>query len=76
MSNFIKVVRNYEKVCKLGRDIIAHKDFVRKVKPDKLEQEWAIQEARIQEFVKATNDANEEWKKNPCSVNEFWTGWS
>jgi len=76
MSNFIKIVRNYEHICRLGKEIINHKDFVRRVSPSKLDKEWRKQENRIQEFVKLTNEANEEWKNNPYSVNEYWTGWS
>ena len=76
MSNFIKIVRNYEQICRLGKEIINHKDFVRHVSPSKLDKEWRKQENRIQEFVKLTNEANEEWKNNPYSVNEYWTGWS
>ena len=76
MSNFIKIVRNYEHICRLGKEIINHKDFVRRVSPSKLDKEWRKQEDRIQEFVKLTNEANEEWKNNPYSVNEYWTGLS
>ena len=28
MSNFVKIVRNYEHICKIGKEIINHKDFV------------------------------------------------
>jgi hypothetical protein len=76
MSNFIKIVKNYEKICRLGHQIINHKDLVRRVCPSKLDEEFIKQEKRIQEFVDATNKANEEWKKNPHSVNTYWTGLS
>ena len=76
MSNFIKVVRNYENICRLGHKIINHKDLVRSVAPDKLDEEFRKQEQRIQDFVKATDKAHEEWKKNPYSVNPYWTGLS
>lgn len=33
------------------------------------------QDDRIQKFVKLTNQANAQWKKNSDSVNEFWTGY-
>tara|TARA_B100001142_G_scaffold163280_1_gene163325 strand:- start:939 stop:1169 length:231 start_codon:yes stop_codon:yes gene_type:complete len=76
MSNFIKIVRNYENIYKLGHKIINHKDLVKKVAPNKLDEEFRKQENRIQEFVKLTEKANEEWEKNPHSVNTYWTGLS
>lgn len=76
MSNFIKIVRNYENITKIGRQIINHKDFIRHAPPAKLDMEFQKQEERIQEFVKITDKAHEEWKKNPYAVNEYWTGLS
>ena len=76
MSNFIKIIRNYENICRLGHKIINHKDLVRRAAPDKLDEEFKKQEDRIQEFVKLTEKAHEEWKKNPYSVNPYWTGLS
>tara|TARA_Y100000817_G_C16389054_1_gene338141 strand:- start:251 stop:433 length:183 start_codon:yes stop_codon:yes gene_type:complete len=60
----------------VGKQIINHKDLVRRAAPSKLDEEFRKQEERIQEFVEITNKAHEEWKKNPHSVNEFWTGLS
>ena len=48
MSRFISIVKNYEKVCRIGQDIINHKDLVRKAKPDKLSEEFRKQEERIE----------------------------
>lgn len=76
MSNFIRIVRNYENICKIGREIINHKDLVRRAPPSKLDEEFRKQEERIEEFVKITSEAHEEWKNNPYSVNEYWTGLS
>jgi len=76
MSNFVKIVRNYEQICRVGKEIINHKDLVRKAAPAQLSEEFRKQEDRIQEFVEITNKAHEEWKKNPYSINEYWTGWS
>ena len=39
-SNFAKIVKNYEMVYRLGKEIINHKDFVRRVPPAKLEEEF------------------------------------
>ena len=76
MSNFIKIIKNYESICRLGHQIINHKDLVRRACPSKLDEEFRKQEDRIQEFVDATNKATKEWKKDPHSINEFWTGLS
>ena len=76
MSNFIKIVRNYENIYRLGHKIINHKDLVRRAAPDTLEEEFRKQEERIQEFIKLTEKANTEWEKNPYSVNPYWTGLS
>ena len=76
MSNFIKIIRNYENICRLGHKIINHKDLVRRAAPEKLDEEFRKQEERIQKFVKLTNKAPKEWKKNPHSVNPYWTGLS
>lgn len=76
MSNFIKIVRNYEHVCRLGHKIINHKDFVRHAHPSVLDKEFKKQEERIQEFIKATEKANKEWEKHPCTINTYWTGLS
>ena len=46
MSNFIKIVRNYENICRLGHKIINHKDLVRRAAPDTLEEEFRKQEER------------------------------
>jgi len=76
MSNFIKIVGKYEHICRLGREIINHKDFIRHSQGIEIYKEWDKQEERIQEFVKATNHAHEEWKNNPLSINPYWTGHS
>ena len=52
MSNFVKIVRNYENICRVGKQIIDHKDLVRRAAPSKLDQEFRKQEERIQEFCK------------------------
>ena len=41
MSNFIKIVRNYENICRLGHQIINHKDFIRRATPEKVNEELA-----------------------------------
>ena len=51
-------------------------DLVRKVAPAKLDEEFRKQEERIQEFVKITDKAYEDWEQNPYTINEYWTGLS
>ena len=50
MSNFIKIVKNYEIIYRLGHQIINHKDLVRRACPTKLDEEFRKQEERIQEL--------------------------
>lgn len=76
MSNFIRIVRNYENICRIGREIINHKDFVRRAAPDKLDEEFRKQEERIEEFMRVTDEAHKELKKSPYAVNPYWTGLS
>ena len=40
MSSFIRIVRNYENICRLGHNIINHKDLVRRCPPEKLAEEF------------------------------------
>jgi hypothetical protein len=76
MSSFIKIVRNYEQICRLGNKIINHKDLVRRAAPEKLNEEFEKQEQRIQDFIDATKKADEEWEKSPYSIHTYWTGLS
>ena len=75
MSNFIKIVRHYEKVYHLGKQIIDHKTMIKKCVPQKLDEEFLKQEERIQNFCKITKQAETAWKRNPSSINKYWTGW-
>ena len=53
---FPNEIKNYETVTRLGREIIAHKDLVRRSAPEHLTQEFQKQELRIQSLVsKITN---------------------
>ena len=46
MSNFIKIVKNYECICRLGHQIINHKDLVRRACPSKLDEEFRKQKEK------------------------------
>ena len=77
MNAFTKIIKNYETVTRLGREIITHKDVVRNLAlPHHLDQEFRKQDERIQKFCDATKKADKEWKKNPYSINSYWTGLS
>ncbi len=76
MSKFIRIVKNYEKICRIGNQIISHKDFVRRAPPEKLNEEFRKQEKRIEDFIEVTNKADKEWKKHHNSINSYWTGLS
>jgi len=76
MSNFIKILKNYENICILGRKIVDHKDLVRRACPTKLDEEFKKQEMRIQEFSDLVKKAEIEWENHPCSINTYWTGLS
>ena len=76
MSNFIKIVRNYELVCRLGHKIINHKDFIRHAHPSVLDKEFKKQEERIEKFIKITEKADSQWNKHQHTINTYWTGLS
>ncbi len=73
---FLRIVRNYENICKLGHEIMKHKQHVRTVPREKLGEEFLKQEKRIDEFMKATESAHKEWNKSQNTVNPYWTGLS
>tara|TARA_B100000963_G_scaffold187974_1_gene163593 strand:- start:843 stop:1073 length:231 start_codon:yes stop_codon:yes gene_type:complete len=76
MSSFIRIVRNYENICRLGHNIINHKDLVRRCPPEKLADEFRKQEERIDEFYREAEEAHQNWIKNKTTINEYWTGLS
>ena len=74
MSSFKHVVKNYENLAKLGRQIIQHKKDVKNIKSDNLEKAFFIKEQKIQQFFDDATDTHQYWIKNSNSINEFWTG--
>ena len=73
--SFTRIVKNYGYIHKLGKQIIEHKDSIKKVPPAKIDIEFLKQEDRIQKFVTELNKANKEWKSNETSINTYWTGY-
>ena len=58
MVRFIKILKNYENICKLGRDIIKHKEIIPKTYIEKRNQEILLKE-----FSDAIKKANKEWER-------------
>ena len=76
MSSFKHVVKNYENLAKLGRQIIQHKTDIKNIKPDNLEKAFLTQEFKIQQFFDDATHTHHYWIKNSNSIDEFWTGHS
>jgi hypothetical protein len=74
--SFLTVVKNYEKLSRLGREIINHKEIVIALPVDRIPDEHRRQEERIEMFDKEAIKANRYWKENKITINEFWTGLS
>ena len=73
MRSFMKIVRNYEHICRLGHEIINHKDLVRRSVPDKLSDQIRKQDKRIKDFSDAVKKAEDEWRENLYVVNPYWS---
>ena len=69
MASFIKIVKNYETICRLGHKIINHKDLVRRCPPEKLSEEFKKQEERIDEFYKEADKAHQNEPRKQVSSN-------
>ena len=76
MSRFIQIVKNYEKVGRMGSKIIHHKQFIKSIPASNLGEEYVKQETLIEDFFDAAEKADKELKKDKNSINEFWTGLS
>ena len=58
MVRFIRILKNYENICKLGREIIKHKEIIPKSDIEKRNQEILLKE-----FSDAIKKANKEWER-------------
>lgn len=58
MVRFIKILKKYENICKLGREIIKHKEIIPKTNVEKRNQEILLKE-----FSDAIKKANKEWER-------------
>lgn len=75
-SSFITVVKRYENLARIGREIVNHKDQIKYVEPALLDLEFAKQEQRIQDFHTEAKRTNKVWNKSKNTIFEFWTGLS
>ena len=76
IMSFVRIVKNYEKVYKLGRSIIKHKETINFIAPEKRDEEFMKQEKRIDEFFESIKKADKDWKLNSRSIDSYWTGLS
>ena len=67
MASFIRIVKNYENICRLGQNIIKHKDLVRRCPPEKLSDEFRKQGKHFARAKFATLQEN--------MAGEPWIGW-
>jgi len=73
--SFVRIVNNYGRLHKLGKQIINHKKNVNHVPKHKLERAFEKQEEKIREFEKLIKNSHNEWKKKQASINKYWTGY-
>lgn len=76
MSSFKHIIKNYENLAKLGKEIIQHKKNIKSIPPEKLQNAFLSQEMKIQQFFDDAEQCHIDWKKNCNNINEFWTGHS
>ena len=74
MSSFKHIVKNYENLAKLGRQIIQHKKDIKSVPSRLSHNSFLSQEIRIQQFFDDAEQCHIDWKKNSHTIDEFWTG--
>ena len=73
-KSFVQIVRNYENVLRIGKEIIKHKEVVSSIPKSRLDDEFRKQEGLIDSFFYETTLAHREWEKNKKSINKYWTG--
>jgi hypothetical protein len=74
MSSFKHIIKNYENLAKLGKEIIQHKKNIKSIPPDKLQNAFLSQEIKIQQFFDNAELCHIDWKKKSHTIDEFWTG--
>ena len=73
LNRFIQIVKNYEKISRIGNKIIHHGQFIKSSPSDKVKEEYVKKEQLVEEFLNAIQKADKQWKNNQNSINEFWT---
>lgn len=64
--HFKHVVKNYENLAKLGRQIIQHKKDIKHINPHKLDKAFLTQQ-----FFDDATDSHHYWMKYYNSIDEF-----
>lgn len=67
MTRFINIIKKYERVVILGKQILRHKENIKGVRPCGIDLN--NNEKNIQEFIKQADDAHETLKNNISSVH-------
>ena len=74
MASFKHIVKNYENLAKLGKQIIQHKQDIKSIPSHLNYNAFITQEIRIQQFFDDVEKSNNDWEKNSHTIDEFWTG--
>tara|TARA_B110000908_G_C10261473_1_gene459567 strand:+ start:3492 stop:3692 length:201 start_codon:yes stop_codon:yes gene_type:complete len=61
MVRFIRILKNYENICKIGKDIIKYKEFISGIPITNVEKR--NQEILLKEFSDAIEKADREWER-------------
>ena len=72
MSIVVKYLLIYEKICKIGREIINNRNFLRHSQPSIISKEYKKQNKRIKEFVRLVDESNQFWLNSPLNKNKYW----
>ena len=74
--SFSRIVRNYETMGKLGREIMQHKSAVVNIpRGPKIDSAFEQQHDKIELFLNIQKQTEEISKDVNYLVNEYWTGW-
>ena len=74
--SFSRIVRNYETMGKLGREIMQHKSAVVNIpRGPKIGSAFEQQHDKIELFLNIQKQTEEISKDVNYLVNEYWTGW-
>ena len=74
--SFSRIIRNYETLGKLGREIMQHKSTVVNIpRGPKIDDAFKKQHEKIELFLDIQKETAEISKDVNYLINEYWTGW-